>query len=151
MGQTLSCLLTCFCRLNGQNTSAAPWMTGKSPVMFFLTQRVICPNRLLWRLPQMRAERTTWVGAGGCVGVREHARDPGSWGSFVLSISSPSIPFTAQRGAGSGCCRAVLQSKDLEHFPATNTYHSQISPEGWGSVLQSRSITYRRLRRCQGV
>lgn len=123
----------------------------ESPVMFFLTRWVICPNRPLWRLPQMRAERPTWVGAGGCVGVREHARDTGSWGNFVLSISSPSIPFTAQLGAGSGCCRALLQSEDLEHFPATNTYHSQISPEAWGSVLQSRSITYRRVRCCQGV
>lgn len=98
----------------------------------------------------MRAERLTWVGVGGCVGVRarEGHREPGS---FVLSISSRLVPSTAQLGAGSGCRGAALRTTDLEHFPAANRYHSQISPEAWGSVLQSGSITHRRLRCCQGI
>ena len=53
----------------------------ESPVMCFLTQQVICPSRLLWWLSQMRVERLTWVGAGGCVGVR--ARE-GHWESGEL-------------------------------------------------------------------
>ena len=77
-----------LCRLNGQHTVLLLDDKEESSVMFFLTQQVICPSGLLWRLPQMRAERHLSVGV--CGGGYERERGHWEWGKcrtqHVISI-----------------------------------------------------------------
>lgn len=76
----------------------------------------------------MRAERLTWVGAGGCVGVRarEGHREPGS---FALYSASHHHPFPLLLSWGQGPAAAgqhcgprtwntsLLLTRTLPRFP----------------------------------